>query len=437
VEIHASEGRHFVRSTDRRYDLIQLTGVDTLAALSSGAYVLAENYLYTTGAYRWYLRALRDDGVLSIGALDFHPRSGYPRHALRFSALSHEALSEEGVARPHEHVMVIAAARDPAEFEVLTGKRPFTDAEIDAVERFIDANQFEPWYLPNRPQRQLPLFRTLLEGSEAERAAFFESTFLDLRVTTDDRPFFFSFYKWRHLLEHRDEIDVGHTLATGQIVLALMLALAVLFSAVTIALPMVRARAAAGAMPGRAGFLAYFAALGAGFIFAEISFVQRFILFLGYPTYSLTVMLFSFLTAAGVGAHLSGRLPDRPARVLPALVAALTALVVFYVLALPANFDALLAAPLAVRVATTVALCTPLGGLLGTFFPYGIRLTGAINRDFVAWAWAVNGCLTVVGSVMSIIVAMTFGFTVVIGLFLAIYWLGAVAFVRTYARVVA
>jgi hypothetical protein len=207
------------------------------------------------------------------------------------------------------------------------------------------------------------------------------------------------------------------------------------FSVVTNALPMLRVRDA-GHMPGRLGFLAYFAALGAGFIFAELCFVQRFVLFLGNPTYSLTVMLFSFLTAAGIGAYLSGGLPDRPERVLPALVGALAILVGFYEVALPAIFARLIAAPLAVRIVTTVLLCAPLGGVLGMFFPYGIRLTSALNRDFVAWAWAVNGCLTVVGSVTSIIIAISYGFTVVVGLFLLIYVVGAACFVRTYRRVV-
>jgi hypothetical protein len=440
VAIRKSEGRHFVGSTDQRFDLIQLTGVDTLAALSSGAYVLSENYLYTVEAYAAYFGALRADGVLSIGALDFHPDEGYPRHALRFAALSREALARRGAARPHEHVMLVAEKRSPrrkgvAEFELLTKKEPFSAAEVAAIERFVDANDFEAWYLPGRPDRQRPLFRTVLEGDGPAREAFLADTFLDLRPTTDDRPFFFSFYKWRHLFEHRREIDVGHTLATGQVVLALILVLAVAFSAATIALPMLRVRAAARAMPGRVGFLAYFAALGAGFIFAEISFVQKFILFLGYPTYSLSVMLFTFLTAAGIGAWLSGRLPADPARVLPALAAALTALVLFYVVALGGIFEAVLAASLPLRMATTVALAAPLGGVLGTFFPYAVRLLSAVNRDFVAWAWAVNGCFTVVGSVLSIIVAMTWGFTAVIVLALAVYWVGVASFVRTHRRV--
>lgn len=435
IKIHAAEGRHFVRSTDQRFDIIQITGVDTLAALSSGAYILSENYLYTVDAYLDYFRVLREDGLLSIGTLDYHPSKGYPRHALRFVSVSYDALRELGVERPHEHVMVVALDRGITKLEVLTKRQPFTEDEISAMERFIDDNQLQAWYLPNRPGRQQALFRTLLQSTPAEREVFFEDTFLNLKATRDDRPFFFSYYKWRHLFEHRDEIDKGHTLATGQLVLALILLLAILFSVLAIVLPLTRVRGEASRMPGRWGFLCYFAALGMGFIFAEISFVQKFILFLGYPTYSLTVMLFSFLTFAGVGAYLSGRLPDDPRRTLPALVGVLTTLVLFYVLALPFVFDALLSAPLTLRIFVTVLLCAPLGGVLGMFFPYGIRLTSAINRDFVAWAWAVNGCLSVVGSVTSIIIAMTYGFTTVILLFLVIYWLGAVSFVRTYGRI--
>lgn len=435
VNIIPSEGRHFVRSSGRLFDLLQITGVDTEAALSSGAYILSENYLYTVQSYIEYMSALREDGILSMAGLDFHPATGAGRHSLRFGALSFEALREMGVERPHEHVMVIGGAgQGVSEFEVLTKKTPFTDAEIDALQSFVAENGFQAWYLPNRPEHQQPLFRVLLEGSEAEHEKFFEDTFLNLRATTDNQPFYYSFYKWRHLWERRDEIDRGHTLATGQIILALMLALAVLFSVVAIVLPLLRVGAAARAMPQRWGFLTYFAALGVGFIFAEISFVQKFILFLGYPTYSLTLMLFSFLTAAGIGAHFSGRLPDDPKRVLPSLVGVLSLLVLFYLAALSSIFDAFLGSSLAVRAVVAVALTAPLGVVLGTFFPYGIRLTSALNRDFVAWAWAVNGCMTVVGSVLSIILAMTFGFTSVIVLFLAIYWGGAASFARAYAR---
>jgi spermidine synthase len=434
VTLHAGEGRHFVRSTRDRFDLLQMTGVDTLAALSSGAYVLAENYLYTTEAYHEYFRILRPGGLLSVGAVDFHPRDGAARHAPRFCSISYRALRERGIADPYRHIAVIGESRGIAQFEVLTKLEPFTQAQIDALERFVDEEGFEAWYLPEREGRQLSPFRELLEAAPAERKHFLSTGFLDLRAPTDDRPFFFNFYKWRHLFDHRAEIDPGHLLATGQLVLVFILALSAFFSIMAILVPLFGAAGAARPTPGRWGFLGYFAALGAGFIFAEISFVQRFIQFLGYPTYALTVVLFSFLTAAGVGAYLSRWLPGRPGRVLPLLVGALALLVIFYVLAMPPIMQRLIGSSLPIRILVTIALCVPMGGVLGTFFPYGIRLIAAVNPDFTPWAWAVNGCLTVVGSVATIILATALGFDAVMLLFLVIYALGVASFCAGHAR---
>ncbi len=434
VELFAAEGRHFARSTDRRFDVVQLTGVDTLAALSSGANILAENYLYTVEAIDDYLDLLRPGGVLCIAGLDYHPRETAARHVMRFAALAHAALRDRGVARPGDHVMIVSQQRSIALFAVLIRPEPFAPDEIAAMQDFLDENDFEGWYLPGRPAQQLPEFRTLLAGAPAERERFFADTFLELRASRDDRPFFFSFYKWRHLFEHRAEIDPGHNLATGQLVLVLILVLASLFSAVAIALPLVRSRGGGRSLPGRWGFLAYFAALGAGFIFAEICLIQRFVLFLGHPTYSLSVMLFSLLSCAGVGAWLSGRLPERPAAVLPALAAALSLAVLLLIAAAPPLFERFLGSPLPVRAALTFLLCAPVGGVLGAFFPYGIRLTSALDPDLTPWAWAVNGCLTVVGSVTAIVVATTFGFAVVLAACLVVYWLGAAAFAASWRR---
>jgi spermidine synthase len=434
VSLVQSEGRHFMRSGEQRYDLVQLTGVDTLAALSSGAYILAENYLYTREAVGEYLDRLRPDGVLSIAAVDHHPSRGLSRHALRFVSLAVSALEARGIEHPSDHVAVISEPQGVALFEVLTKLEPFTDAEVQRLAQFAEAEGFETWYLPRQPMRQLAPFQRVLGDSPQTREAFFDFTFLDLRAPSDDRPFFFSFYKWRHLFEHRDEIDPGHLMATGQIVLVLILGLAIAFSVVAIVLPLWRA-GGAGDVPARWGFLGYFAALGAGFIFAEISFVQRFLLFLGYPTYSLTVILFAFLSAAGVGSWWSQRLSDDAGRVLPRLAVVLSALIVVYWVALPPLFEALLGTPIAVRAAVTVALCAPLGAVLGVFFPYGIRLTSTLSRDFTAWAWAVNGCLTVVGSVATIMLATAWGFTLVLALLLAIYWAGVAAFIRSWRRV--
>lgn len=432
VVLRASEGRHFARSTDQRFDLVQLTGVDTFAALSSVSYVTAEAYLYTVEAYRDFFGILRDGGILSIGTYD---RPDNLRHTRRFVALSYAALRQRGVERPADHVAVVAhSGRGINAVEILTQLQPFSPEQLAALERFAAEEGFEAWYLPGRSAGRNPAVREILERGSSTRDPVFASAFYEVRPPSDDWPFFFSFYKWRNLPEAQSGLAGRSLLALGLFMWLVMLASAILIAGVTIGLPMLRVRGEAAAMPSRMGFLLYFAALGVGFIFIEISFVQRFILFLGYPTYSLTVTLFAFLTAAGLGAYLSGRLGGEPSRVLPGLTGALTAVVAAYVIALPWIFESLLSEPLAARVAVTALLCLPLGGLLGMFFPYGVRLTASINPEFVAWAWAANGCLTVVGSIASIILAMTYGFTAVIVAAVLVYWVGAASFVRSWQR---
>ncbi len=437
VSLQVGEGRSFVRSTDRRFDLIQITGVDTLAAMSSGAYVLAENFLYTVEAYEDFLSRLAPGGLLSICSADRHPGQWDARHAARFASLSAESLRRRGVEHPGDHIVMVGSSRESSLFEIVTSVEPLTAQQIDAVRSFANDNGFEVWYAPGQAAGDVPDFRVIIEGGQQERSDFYAGKRLAVEATTDDRPFFFSYYKWRNLLGSWREIDRGHTLATGQIVLALLLVTSIVTSILAILLPLVRMKTGAANVAGRAGFLAYFCALGAGFIFLEISFVQRFVLFLGYPTYSLTVTLFSFLVFAGLGSAASTRLADHPQRVLPKLLGLLCVIVVAEMFVLPRVFDSLLGAPLGWRMAATILACAPLGGVLGVFFPFGIRHVSTTSASLVAWAWAVNACFTVVGSVASVMLAMTWGFGSVAAAALAIYAGGVAAFVAAARKRVA
>ena len=284
--------------------------------------------------------------------------------------LSFQALRRRGVQRPGEHIAVIAPRTGIWPIEILTKESPFTADELDRLQAFADADGFVSWYLPGRPDRQQSEFRVLLEGSSSERKTLISTMFLDISATTDDRPFFFSYYRWKNLLQLQIDPDKPHTWETGHIVLALILALSIVLSTLAVLLPLLRRRRAL-LVPHAGQFLLYFAALGVGFIFLEISPVQSFVLLLGYPTYALTVVLSSFLIGAGIGARLGERLPNRPAQVLPTLTAALTLALFLYAVGSPPVFAWLLGSPFAVRAGFSALLLLPIGALLGTFFPYG------------------------------------------------------------------
>jgi hypothetical protein len=168
----------------------------------------------------------------------------------------------------------------------------------------------------------------------------------------------------------------------------------------------------------------YFLSLGFGFIFIEISFIQRFTLFLGHPLAAITVVLAAFLVYAGIGSGLCLRLRTSGT----ALAAAVAAIATFANLALPLLETALLAAPSAAKVIITLLLIAPLGVAMGVPFPLGLGAVSSEAPRLVPWAWGINGCASVVGAVLASILAMHIGFNLVVCLAIALYAVAALTF---------
>ena len=223
----------------------------------------------------------------------------------------------------------------------------------------------------------------------------------------------------------------------GERVLVLLLAIAVLYAALFLLVPFLFVRREWKALPHKGISALYFAALGLGFILFEITMIQRLVLFLGYPTYSLTVTLASLLVFTGLGALLSNRFTAQARTVVAVVFAALCALTAFYEFGLDRVTNGLLDQSLAVRVVVALAVLAPLGLCLGMFMPLGL---GVVNRlsdhpdEYVAWAWAVNGFFSVIGSVLSTILAMSYGFSAVQLVALGVYGVAVLAFLRLRTR---
>ncbi len=428
VEPVVAEGRSFLRSRDERYDLIEINSVDTLSALSTGAYVLSESFLYTSEAVGDYLDHLEPGGIFAMAVGDLQSEDQPPRHTLRLAGIVRRALEGRGVAEPWRHVMIVGTGGGLPFTHTLVRNEPWTDEEVARMARFLGAEGFEFWHRPDRPGGSLASRILAWDAPTLER--FYALHPLDLEPTTDASPFFFNFYKWRTLARAlaTEELGYDRTLATGQIVLVVMLLQSVVFAALLILLPLRRVpRSEGGSTAVRAAYLTYFAALGMGFILLEISMIQRFVLFLGYPTYALTVVMLSLLVSTGLGSLASERVQGNLAAALPARLAALLVLVAAWLAGAPRVFAALLGAPFAVRVAVSVALLAPIGLVLGSFFPLGIRLAERTNAKLVPWAWAVNGCATVIGTLLAVMAGMTWSFTAVTLVALCVYALGVTA----------
>jgi len=409
VSIHVEDGRSFVRRSQSRFDVIQASLVDTWAATAAGAYTLTENSLYTTEAFGDYVDHLTDNGMLTI--------TRWVHDGLRLVSLAQEACARRGLD-PTKHLAIV---RFKNVMSFVLKRSPFTDEEVQRLQRVADGSGFTLLYAPGAAA---PLkVSESLEMSQAgtsigdyralilapDRARFLADYPFNIEATTDDRPFFF------HTTRLRDQF--GSSLGFSMLFANGLSALLMLFciSAVLVGLFIIGPLLIGAERPRRGWgpWLAYFGALGAGFMLLEVALLQRFVLLLGHPVYSLTVTLFSLLLGTGLGSLLSRGLAIE--RVRPLTVRVLLAVVVAIALAallVARVVDLAIPWPLAARMALAAGILIPLGVLLGFGLPGGMRLVNRVRPEIVAWAWGMNGALSVVGATLAIFIAMNWGFTV-------------------------
>jgi hypothetical protein len=443
VDIHTGDGRNFIARSNDDYDLIWYVAPDSYAvsnAASSGAFVLSESYLYTSEMIEDSLKRLTDDGIMVVqfGELDF---TKAPNRTARYVMTARKAFRALGIENPADHLIVsVFITGQTGDLSTIILKRtPFTEAEVD---RYLEAVPDVPLaataYAPGAPLGP-GIVPQLASLDTAAANAVAEAYPRSISAVSDDKPFFWHFAGFdtvlRHIFEPLDARDPEDVI--GERVLLLLLAVAIVFAATFLLAPFFFVRREWRALPAKGVSAVYFAALGLGFMLFEITLIQRLVRFLGYPTYSLTVTLASILVFTGIGALLSKRFADRPTRAMPVLFAVLCGLTVFYVFALDGITESLVTAALPARIAVTLLLLAPLGLCLGTFMPLGLGIVGGLTEfsdEYVAWSWAVNGMFSVIGSVLTTILSMSFGFRFVQSLGLLVYAVACVALWRLSLR---
>ncbi|HUI82908.1 MAG TPA: hypothetical protein VL240_01725 [Candidatus Binatia bacterium] len=474
VHMHVSDGRSFVRNSSDRYDVVEMTLVDTWASTAAGAFALSENNLYTVEAFREYFDHLRPDGMIAITRWEF----AQPREALRVVSQAMEALRQMGIRDSTQNFIVVSDGpldSDGRPVVVLAKKSPFTLEEQKAVLDHIqptpastnpvlaggpgqptpgqDANlNLHVLYLPataERPGMAHPAFAQLIRGQDAR--AFSASYAYNVAPVTDNAPFFFFTLKPEQVFRGSDEGGIDWKVNLGIAILGIVLLVSVAAVVAFLVLPLALSRETRS---GRSLRVLYFVAVGLGYIMVEIALIQRFVLFLGYPTYALTVVVFLMLLSSGAGSLTSRRWLREPARVLLALAFIVGALT-FYVLALPHLLEASIGLPFAAKLLLSAILIVPPGFAMGMPFPSGLRalspqaprqvqmrdLLGAPqagqddDRGTVEWAWAMNAASSVLGSVLAIVVAIQFGLTATLACG-AVAYLLAIALLPTFRRAI-
>jgi len=432
VHIHVTDGRSFIRNSREQYDVIQMTLVDTWASTAAGAFALSENSLYTADAFREYFQHLKPDGMIAITRWEFRQ----PREALRVVSVAMEALHQLGVPNPARNFMVVSEGEldeDGIPVVVIAKKTPFTPAEEDAVAQHVERNdELDSLYLPSTPGRNP--FSALIARNDPW--AFAREYPYNVAPVNDNAPFFFFTLKTGQILNEESlQQGIDWKVNLGVVVLGMVLVISLAAVLAFLILPMLLG--AGGPLRRRASLL-YFIAVGLGYILVEIAFIQRFVLFLGHPTYALTVVIFLLLLASGAGSLFSRRWLREPARIWLPLVLIAAALCI-YVFVLPSTLTAMVGLPFVLKLAVSGLLLIPLGIAMGMPFPTGLRaLAGsaepanAAAGNAVEWAWAMNAASSVFGSVLAMVIAIHWGLTITLATGAATY-LAAAALSRTLA----
>ena len=441
--VHVETGRSYLQRTNEQYDVILLSLASSFHAVQSGAYTLAEDYRYTVESFRDMLSRLTPGGVL----VSMRWLQDPPSEDLRLFALAVQAVRGSG----GDPWLQIAAIRGYNTTTVLVKNGAFSSAELSTVRQFSAERAFDLTYLPGIQAGDANQYNILPEPSyyqaylsllEAEPLeTFYQNYAYDVRPPTDDHPFFGHYFKWGQTPQILAQFGKAWLPfgGGGYLVILSLLALAIILACLLILLPVGLGRLRRHNPARRASAfnqrnLMYFGMLGLAFLCVEVPLLQRFILYLGNPAYAFTGVLFGLLFFSGLGSRLSHRLSLR------LMLGLLIPLIVVMPLFLPWLFETTLSLTLVARLVITLASLAPLGFLMGVPFPAGLRLlavggesvaeSGEIDskQQGISWAWAVNGAASVVAPILAALLALSYGFRVVL-------WVGALFYLMALLTV--
>ena len=416
------EARSYIARQKERFDIIQISVIDTWAATAAGAFVLTENSLYTAEAWRIFLERLTANGVLAVSRYYFLAR---PDEIYRLTSLASVSLKARGVQDPRRHIII--ARQMPRHGDgvapvgmatVLVSPSPFSDDDVDIVEAITRAMRFDVVLSPRHAHDSI--FAALASADDLAKAtAAFP---VNIAAPTDDSPFFFHVLYFRdalRLIFERQEVDSINLKAVSILGTLLVTVLALTFLCIVVPLILTTDQTALG---GTTSLFIFFASIGLGFMLVEISQMQRLIIFLGHPTYGLSVVLFSLLGSSGIGSYVVGRLGYAAAhgRLAWPLMLLLGVLVAFGWLT-PHAIRMYEASTTVIRILVAAVTLFPLGLFMGMAFPLGMRLASKRSPALTPWLWGINGATSVCASVLAVVIALSWGIA-------ASFWTGAACY---------
>ncbi|WP_028864037.1 hypothetical protein [Psychromonas aquimarina] len=415
--------RIFLRHSQKKYDIIHLENWGTSLP---GSAALSQEYLFTVQAFDKYLDHLSEKGVIIISRKLLLP----PSDSLRLFSTALQALQERGKKNPQHHLILL---RNWGIFTLIVSKNPIENREIPI--NFAEKLNFDIVYIRNMqaslanrfnifklPHHYLAVEQLIRHYSEKRDKQFFEDYLLDAAPQDDHRPFPGRFIKWDRLGDLYQSMGSRpySMLLSGEVVVAVVFLEALAVAALLLLLPRLLAKGRKKKVP--LAQKLYFFSIGAGFMFVEIYFIKAYILIFSSPVVSFTLVLAGILLSSGIGGWCSQKMGRNAVLYsLTALCPILLGIVIFMDLLV----DYLLGLPALLRYLFALLILLPPGILMGVPFALGMRslLTTPLQR---AYAWAMNGCASVLTSIAAAGLALHSGIPPIMLCAAAFYLLAAV-----------
>jgi SAM-dependent methyltransferase len=397
VSLVNAEARSYINHSSDRYDLVQISLIDTWAATAAGGLTLTENRLYTVEAWDDFYRSLKPGGLLSVSrwySPDDHRGEFYRLVAIAASALQRTGVSDAELAH---HVIALNVGNIVT---VITRPDAFTDAEWQGARDRLLAQGFKILLGPDVAFDAVT--STLLSGKA--NAAFFDSLPENITPSTDDDPFFFYTARLGDLVTINSSISMNNNAAITMT--RFLVVVSLLACGYYIIIPFVRL---ARRMPlsTLTPPVAYFSAIGMGFMLIEISQMQRLMVFLGHPVYALGVVLFTILLFGGLGSATVGAQAPRSGAVIVRIVALLVTLVAAGLLT-PLVTTWARSEATDMRILASVLLLAPPAFCMGMMFPLGLSLWRR-HAELLPFFWSANGITSMFASVLGMALSIEFG----------------------------
>ena len=404
------EARSYIARSRDRFDIIQISLIDTWAATAAGAYVLSENSLYTVDAWDVFLQHLSARGVLSVSRWFYSNRPG---ETWRVVSLANASLRKLGIEDPQNHIMVIKSALADAQVDgdlpdavatVLVSRAPFTVDDVTKIAMTADQMRFDVVLSPitgTGPLWELARTRDI-EATTADLP-------LNLAPPTDNQPFFFNMARFRDMFGA--EIYRDNAFRVGLTAVGVLGGLLIFVTVLAVGLVVVpiAVRSQLRDVAKQAPLSVYFLAIGVAFMLIEISQMQRLVVLLGHPTYSLSVVLFTLLVSSGLGSYTTSGLHGDVRRSVLVRLCLLLGVLIGLGLVTPGWVHSYQASTTPVRIALAIALLAPAGLFMGMAFPLGLTMASRQSHDISAWLWSINGAASIVASVLAVVLAMAWG----------------------------